>query len=102
MEMFHSLKGIKILLILSVILSFTNCECDETIKLKDYFNKTYLFELDFNVSVLEDYSTNYIKIEVESLYNSEIAISYYQKDSKFQERKQLSHSFSNTTFMWLN
>ena len=54
-------------------------------------------------SIKKDYSTNYIKLEVELLNNyNGIAISYYQKDYNFKERKQLSYNFSNSTFMWLN
>ena len=96
-------KAIKTLFILIVVLSFTKSVYYETINLYKDFNKRYSYENKFFVTYDEDYSTNYIKLEVELLYNdNEIAISYYQKDYNFKERKQLSYNFSNSTFMWLN
>ena len=103
MKIFFSLKAIKTLFILIAILSFTKSVIYETIRLNKDFNKIYSYEKNFFVTYDEDYSTNYIKLEVELLnYNNEIAISYYHKDSNFKERKQLSYNFSNSTFMWLN
>ena len=103
MKIFYSLKAIKTLFILIAILSFTKSVIYETIRLNKDFNKIYSYEKNFLVTYDEDYSTNYIKLEVELLYyNNEIAISYYHKDSNFKERKQLSYNFSNSTFMWLN
>ena len=101
MKIFHSLKTIKILLIYSIILSITKYSYGDKIDLYSVFINEYFYENDFNVSVLEYYFTNYIKIEVES-YSNGIAIDYYQRDSKFKDRKQLSYSSSNSTFMWLN
>ena len=101
MKIFQSLKAIKIFLILIGILSFTKSAYLQTINLIKTFNNTYNNDYNFFVEVSSDRYTNYIKIEVESFFN-EIAISYYQNDSKFKERKQLSHTFSNSTFMWLN
>ena len=87
------------------ILSFTESADLQTIDLigEDFSNTSYD---DYNFFVREVYwyrytDIKYIKIEVESIYN-EIAISYYENDSKFKERKQLSHAFSNSTFMWIN
>ena len=103
MKIFHSLKEIKIILIVNVILSFTKCAYDQSIYLSNDFYNYYNKELDFYVFVSEDYFTNYLKLEVECLYsNNEIAISFYQNDITFKERKQLSYRFSNSTFMWLN
>ena len=104
MKIFHSLKTIKILLIYSIILSFAKYSYGEKIDLyNDFFKNEYFYALDFNVSVLEDNFINYIKIVVESLNNNnEIAIDYYQRDSEFKDRKQLSYEFSYSTFMWLN
>jgi len=105
MKIFYSLKSIKTLFILIVVLSFTKSAYCETINLYKDFNKRYkyIYENKFFVTYDEDYSTNYIKLEVEPLYNDNgIAISYYQKDGNFKERKQLSYSSSNSTFMWLN
>ena len=103
MKIFYSLKAIKILFILIAVLSFTNSANYETINLYKDFNKTYISEKKIFATFDEDYSTNYIKIEVECLDDgNEIAISYYQKDSNFKERKQLSYNFSKSTFMWLN
>ena len=94
---------IKTLFILIALLSFTKSVYYETISLNKDFNKRYNYGNNFFVTYDEDYSTNYIKLEVELLYyNNEISISYYQKDSNFKERKQLSYNFSNSTFMWLN
>ena len=101
MKIFQSLKAIKIFLILIGILSFTESAYLQTINLIETFNNTYYNDYNFFVKVSWDRYTNYIKIEVESFYN-EIAISYYQNDFKFKERKQLSHTFSKSTFMWLN
>jgi len=101
MKIFQFLKAIKIILILIGILSFTESAYLKAINLIETFNNTYNDDYNFFVEVSWDRYTNYIKIEVESFYN-EIAISYYQNDSKFKERKQLSHTFSNSTFMWLN
>jgi len=104
MKIFYSLKSIKTLFILIVVLSFTKSAYYETINLYKDFNKSYRYnENKFFVTYDEDYSTNYIKLEVELLNNyNGIAISYYQKDYNFKERKQLSYNFSNSTFMWLN
>ena len=104
MKLFHSLKTIKILIIYSIILSFAKYSYGEKIGLyNDFFKNEYFYALDFNVSVLEDNFTNYIKIVVESLNNNnEIAIDYYQRDSEFKDRNQLSYEFSYSTFMWLN
>ena len=94
---------VKILFILFAILSFTKSEYFETINLNKDFNKKYNKERNFSVLYDEDYSTNYIKIDVRCLYvDGEIAISYYQKDSNFKERKQLSYNFPQSPFMWLN
>ena len=95
---------IKILIILNALLSFTKCVNFTTIDLKeDFFNRCNS-EQNFNVSILDEYLTNYIKIDVNVLYiyNNEVAISYYQKDDKLKERKQLSYGFPYITFMWLN
>ena len=104
MKIFHSLKTIKILLIYSIILSFAKYSNGEKIYLNNnFFKNEYSYALDFNVFVLEDNFNNYIKIVVEPLNNNnEIAINYYQRDSKFKDRNQLSYGFSNSTFMWLN
>ena len=101
MKIFHSLKTIQILFVLNTIFSFTKSVNYKSISLtKDFYYKQYYSESNFYVYVSEDYYTNYIKIKVES--NNEVAISFYQKDSDFKERKQLSYNFSNSTFMWLN
>ena len=103
MKIFHSLKSLKILLLFIVILSFAKCE--EKNNLKPVFNQTYISnKTNFNFSVKEDIldNYNYLKLEVERFYNNEIAISFYQNDSNYNERKQLAYSFSNSTFMWLN
>ena len=101
MKIFHSLKAIKIFVILIGILSFTESANLQTIDLIEDFSYTYINAFDFFVKKVSWDRTKYIKIEVKSFYN-EIAISYYQNDSKFKERKQLSHTFSKSTFMWLN
>ena len=95
---------IKILLILSIILSFANCEfLDEKINLKNNFKHKYYADRTFLVSVPKDGYTNYLKIEIGYLdISDEVAISYYQNDYNFKERKQLSYKFLNSTFMWLN
>ena len=102
MEIFYSLKTLKIILILSVILSFAKCSYDTIINLYNGYYNYYYGKHNFYVLVSEDYFTNYLKLEVECKYNNEIAISFYQKDSNFKERKQLSYNFSKSTFMWLN
>ena len=102
MEIFYSLKTLKIILILSVILSFAKCSYDTIINLNNDYYDYYNGKHNFYVLVSEDYFTNYLKLEVECRYNNEIAISFYQKDYKFKERKQLSYNFSKSTFMWLN
>ena len=69
---------------------------------KDIINNSYNSEMNFSVSSLDnDLLPNYLKIEVNSSYDNPIAISYYQKDDKFKERKQLSYQYKRT-FMWLN
>ena len=74
MKIFFSLKAIKTLFILIAILSFTKSVIYETIRLNKDFNKIYSYEKNFFVTYDEDYSTNYIKLEVELLYyNNEIA-----------------------------
>ena len=94
---------VKTLFIIIAIISFTKSEYYEKINLNKDFNKEYDKERNFSVTYDEDYSTNYIKIEVRCLYiYGEIAISYYQKDSNFKERKQLSYNFQKSNFIWLN
>ena len=107
MDNLQPLTIIKILLIINIMLCFvkgeiTNIYLNNSITYKFNDNKKFkvFCEKEANIS-------NYLKIQVDSLFNNDnndnqFVISYYQQDSSFEERKQFSQSFSNSTFIWLN
>ena len=102
------MKNIKFLLLISSLFLLIKSE-PELINIKlNENNFTYNYniesELKFHVNLENDYNYNYLKIKVEGKsLNSEIThiISFYQQDLNFNERKQLSQSFTNTTIMWV-
>ena len=102
------MKNIKFLLLIPSLFLLIKSE-PEIINIKlNENNFTYNYniesELKFHVNIENDYNYNYLKIKVEGKsLNSEIThiISFYQQDSNFNERKQLSQSFTNTTIMWV-
>ena len=102
MKIFYSLKAIIILVLLNTSLSLTKSANLTIIDLNhDFINQSYNSEMNFSVSTLDgDLLPNYLKIEVNSSYG-DIAISYYERDDKFKERKQLSYGH-HKVFMWLN
>ena len=103
MKIFYSLKALIILVLMNTLLSLTNSSNLILIDLKhDFINKSYNSEMNFSVLTLDkDLLPNYLKIEVNSSYYYDMAISYYQRDDKFKERKQLSPG-NHKIFMWLN
>ena len=102
----------KIMILINIMLCFVNGEITN-IFLNNFLNNSislykYNSNMEFKViSEGEANLLNYLKIQVDSLYNNEnndnqFVISYYQQDSSFEERKQYSQSFTNSTFIWLN
>ena len=98
---------VKILLIININFIFVNGEITDI-----YLNNSNTFKFNGNrkfcvKSEKENNLSNYLKIQIDSLYNNDnndnqFVISYYQQDSSFEERKQFSQSFTNSTFIWLN
>ena len=98
---------LKKFLIITITFCFVNGEITDI-----YLNNSIPFKFNGNKkffvkSEKETNLTNYLKIQVDSLYNNDnndnqFVISYYQQDSSFEERKQYSQSFTNSTFIWLN
>ena len=99
-------KFLEILIIINITFSFVNGE-----KIDIFLNNSISFKFSGNKkfyvnSVKENNLPNYLKIQVDSLYSNDnndnrFVISYYQQDSSFEERKQFSQSYSNSTFIWL-
>ena len=58
--------------------------------------------LKFNVTFRKDYDYSYLKINAEGTNEINRILSYYQQDSNFNDRKQLSQSSTDPTIMWLN
>ena len=58
--------------------------------------------LKFNVTFGKDYDYSNLKINVEGKNEINRILSYYQQDSNFNDRKQLSQSSTDPTIMWLN
>ena len=106
----NSLKNIKfqfIILSFLFLLIKSRIESSELINIilnESNFSNNYNIEselLQFNVTLGKNNDFKYLKINVEG--NNEInhIISFYQQDITFNERKQLSQSFTNITIMWL-
>ena len=101
-----SLINKKLIILVFTLFSFINSEIIN-IELKDeIYSKNLIINPNseyckFKVKGTNDY--NYLKIKVEGKDEQEInhVISYYQGDSTFNDRKQLSQSITDTTIMWL-
>ena len=108
MEILLSLIIVKILFIINIMLCLVNSEITNI-----YLNNSnILYKFNNNqkfkaISEEERNLPNYLKIQVDFLYNNDnndnqFVISYYQQNASFKERKQFSQSFINSTFIWLN
>ena len=101
------LQLLKILFIINITYNLVNGEITE-IDLNNFVDFQSNGNKNFYVKTEKETNLpNYLKIQVDSLFNNDnndnqFVISYYQQDSSFQERKQISQSFSNSTFIWLN
>ena len=103
------LKNIKYYLLIILLFSLNKADNIEIKLGNETISETYLnvnetkyFKI---IPESESYQFNYIKIiieeERENLYYINHVVSYYQQDSTFNDRKQLSQNVTGTTVMWL-
>lgn len=97
-------NSFKIIFFLHILICIIN---SQTIKLVDgAYSETITIENEYKflVEVEKEKDLPYLKVKVEGIdKNSDVnhVISYYQDDSNYKERKQLSQGFTKTTVMWL-
>ena len=92
-----------ILLLVKADISIIKIDFDNVEIFKDFNTEKYMY---INIKSQKDLP-NYIKLIAKDKYQRNklypnIVLSYYQEDSTFTNRKQLSQNSSDTTIMWLN
>ena len=99
------MEFIKIYFLLIILLSFTNSNIinKELILNNSNINMELNEAVNFKIIPQSNLIPNNIKIQIDGKNpNNSYIISYYKSISSFEERNQLSQSFSGKAFMWLN